>query len=86
MSDPLNTKATERTHRSVAENRLDRDDEETALLSEGGGWNFACAWVRGAVRAEAVEDAAARLIAAMAAAEAALVWCCTFAHAFTPLC
>lgn len=84
MSDPLSTKVTEITHRSVVENGLDRDDEEVVvLLSEGAGCSFACVCVRGAVREGAVEDAAARLIAAIAAADAALVWCC---HAFTPLC
>ena len=88
MRDPLKTKAIESTHRSVAENGLDREDEELALLSEVGGCGLGGTRARGTVRAEAVlvEDAAARLIAAMAAADAALVWCCTFAQAFPPPC
>ena len=85
MSDPLKTKVTEITHRSVEENGLDRE-EELALLLDDGGCGFTCVCVRGAFRAGAVEDAAARLIAAMAAADAALVWCCTFVQAFTPVC
>ena len=86
MRDPLARKATETAHRSVAENGLDREDEELALLSEVGGCGFGCVCARGTVREGAEEDAAARLIAAMAAADAALVWCCTFAQAFPPAC
>ena len=85
MSDPLSTDAANLTHRSVAENGLDReeDDDEACLTFEGGGCGFAGECVREAVGAAA----AARLIAAIAAAEAALVWFCTLAHAlFTPAC
>ena len=60
------------THRSVAENGLYRedDDEDDACLTfEGGGCDLAWVCVRGVVGAAE----AARLIAAIAAAEAALV-------------
>lgn len=77
MSDPLVAKKLSFTHRSVAENGFDLVEDEAGLMGAAD-----CVFVAACVRAVDVDvfaEAAARLIAAIAAADAALVWFETFA-------
>ena len=79
MSDPLATEEAQVTYRSVAENGLEREEDPDDF---GAGGPVGFGWTRAGMEEGAF--AAARLIAAMAAADAALVWLDTFdAHAFT---
>lgn len=67
----------------MAENGLERDVDAMGFGATcAGGLLLFCAWLRAAGDG-ALVDAAARLRAATAAAEAALVWFDTFVHVLT---
>lgn len=80
MSYPLKSRGTEKTYRSVAENGLEREEEEAGFALP---W-VVCGFLGGAreVVGGLLVEAAARLIAAIAAADATPVWFDTFDHAF----